>query len=269
MGLARRLEPALRDVRRDAALAHVWHPPGGQPLAGGVVRRPSDEAVDSTVGLSVLWHEGDEVAARRFVEAILASVRHDAVAVDLQGVPAGVASAWLAWLSPLGFIPRERVALTFDLADVPPLGVPLMLDAWRQESDGAFRDLYAMAEGMDVGDAHWSWRKRHGGRFQPDLWFLARETPEQEAMGYAFCHGGEGFDATYRLEAAGVVPERRTSSESARRLVWTVLQELAGRSPFGIVVTECDANDRPWIDILHALGFTTRTRRRFLERTPG
>lgn len=269
MGLARRLEPLLRDTRLDASMARVWHPPGERPLAGVVVRRPGERAVDSTVGLAALWHEGNTDAAHHFVRAIVSTFPHEAMAVDLHGVPAGVAAAWLTWLAPLGFAPCERVRMAFDLTDVPPLGLPLMLDAWRQESDTMFRRLYADAEGIDVGDAHWSWRKRHGGRFEPDLWFLARETPDQEPMGYAFCNGGEGFDAQYRLEGAGVVAERRSGSESARRLVLTVLQELAGRSPLGRVVTECEANDRPWIDILHALGFMTESRRRSLERTPG
>ena len=94
-------------------------------------------------------------------------------------------------------------------------------------------------------------------------------------MGYAFIHAAEdrnardGFDTTYRLEAAGVLPEFRGDSEAARRLLLTVLRELAGRSPFGTILTEADANDGPWMNILHALGFVEMGRSRTLERTPG
>ena len=170
-----------------------------------------------------------------------------------------------------------------DLPDAPTPGAILEAAIYAPDLDAAERfygGLLGLERLMRAGDRHVFYRL--GETIL--LVFNPEETPKPPPEGAPPVppHGarGEGHvcfaasDAEItairaRLEAAGVVPERRTNSESARRLVWTVLQELAGRSPFGVVVTECDANDRPWIDILHALGFTTRTRRRFLERTPG
>ena len=136
--------------------------------------------------------------------------------------------------------------------------------------DATFRRVYAHAEARAVSDAHWSWRKRHGGAFRPDLWFLARPTPDQPPVGYAFAHvGRDALDAPYRLEAAGVARDHRGDSEMARRLIVTVLQELAGRSPMGTVVTDADTSEPAWRRILQAVGFDPTDRTRRLERPPG
>lgn len=256
LGLAQRLAPRIKDAKRDALRAFIEQgESGGAPTAGAFLRAPGPDDDDRTARLGPLWHEGDEAAARSFLRRLLADTPHDAAVVDLIGVPNEARERLIRWVAPLGFELRERIRMRFSLSEVPPLGRPLALEAWTLESDLAFRALYRRAERTETGEARWSWLKRRGGRFRPDLWFLARPTPDQEPIGYAFCHGDDALDAHYRLEAVGVLPEHRTSSEMLRRLVLTTLLELAARSPFGSVDIDPDARDPKLIEILHRLGF--------------
>ena len=204
MGFAQRLAPRLKDAKRDAQKTFVEQVDGaGPPRVGVHLRAPGPDDDDRTARLGPLWHEGDEADARDFVRRLLADVPHDAALVPLTGVPEEARERLLRWLAPLGFELRERIRMRFPLSEVPPLGRPLALEAWTLESDVAFRALYRRAERTETTEARWSWLKRRGGRFRPDLWFLARPTPDQEPIGYAFCHGDDALDAHYRLEAAG------------------------------------------------------------------
>lgn len=268
MGLAMRLAPRLRDVRRDAERAFVWQPAEGAPVAGAYVIEPDRNDEDRTLWLGPLWHEGDPDEARAFVEALLAGVRHEAAVVHLDAVPSGTRADYLAWLAPLGFEEQERVRLRFPLADVPPLGAPLSLEAWTVDRDAIFRDAFVRAEGVAAGEGRWAWLKRRGGRFRPDLWFVVRATPDQEPVGYAFCHGSDGVEGRYRLEAAGVMQDHRGSTEMLRRLVLTTLHELAARSPFGTVDARPDADDPKLVEILRSLGFEELRTERRLKRLP-
>jgi len=164
----------------------------------------------------------------------------------------------------------ELRRLRFELADVPPLGLPLVLESWSSQSDRAFRDLYQRAEARTIGDRYWAYLKRRHGAFRPDLWFMARETLDQEPVGYALC-GSEriDLDARYALNGVGVLQEHRTSSEMLRRLVVSTLHELAGASPFGSVDAELSLRDPKLIDILMSLGFDVVERYTALVRLPG
>lgn len=268
MGLAQRLAPRLKDAKRDAARSFVWSEGEGPPRAGAHLRAPGPDDDDRTARLGPIWFDGDPDEARRFLRALLDETPHEAAVVRLDGVPAAARTRLLELLAPLGFEATERVRLRFSLSEVPPLGRPLALEAWTLESDAAFRELYRRAEGVPAGDDRWSWLKRRGGRFRPDLWFLASPTPDQEPIGYAFCHGDDSLDGHYRLEAAGVLPEHRDSTEMLRRLVLTTLLELAARSPFGTVDTRPDARDPKLISILRSLGFDELGREARLERLP-
>lgn len=267
-GLAGRLAPHLRDPRRDAERSLVWQAEGELPTAGAHVIAPGPRVDDGTVRLGPLWHEGDEELARTFLATVLGRTRHEAAVVDLDGVVGATRDAYARLLAPLGFVEQERVRLRFALADVPPLGVPLTLEAWSEERDGLFRSVFRGAEGVVAGDGRWSWLKRRGGRFRPDLWFLLRPTPDQEPIGYAFCHGDDRLDGSYRLEAAGVLLPYRQSTEMLRRLVLTTLLELAARSPMGTVDARPDAADPKLVEILRSLGFDEVDRERRLKRLP-
>ncbi len=133
----------------------------------------------------------------------------------------------------------------------------------------AFRELFDDAEGDPVSDARWSYLKRSGGAFQPDLWFAAREALDQQTVGYAFTGstGGE-VDAAYELTAVGVRWRHRENSEMLRRVVVTTLRELSGRSPIGTVDTVLGASDPKLVSILISLGFQVHEKTPVLVKLP-
>ncbi|MEX2502364.1 MAG: hypothetical protein WD336_08300 [Trueperaceae bacterium] len=268
-GAAMRLGPRLRDARRDAERTWVWQPPGASvPKAGLHLLPPTPQADDRTARLAQPGHDGDAEGARAFVQHVLERTPHDAATLPLDAVPGARRDVYASWLTPLGFVTASRERLRFDLAEVPPLGTPLALESWSAEVDAAFRATYREAEGTRTGDGRWSWLKRHGARFRPDLWFLARPSPDREAVGYAFCHGTDGLEGRYVLTAAGVLPPFRESTEMLRRLLLTTLHELAARSPVGSLIAETDAEDPKLARILTSIGFDPVDRSVTLERRP-
>ncbi len=267
-GLAQRLAPRLRDPATDAARCFV-HSVEGEPSAGVYVRAPVPEDDDQTLTLVSPWHVDDPQGLRALVAAMLERFPHEAAAAPLHAVPERVSAELATVLAPLGFRRDEIRRVRFELADVPPLGLPLVLESWSLPLDRAFRDLYERAEARSVSDRFWAYLKRRHGSFRPDLWFVARETLDQDPVGYALC-GAErlGLDAGYVMNGVGVLQEHRESSEMLRRLVVSTLNELAGVSPFGTVFAELSTSDPKLIDILMSLGFTTEERFALLVRMP-
>jgi hypothetical protein len=267
-GLSQRLAPRLRDPATDAAHCFV-HVVDDEPTAGVYVRAPAPEDDDQTLLLVSPWHEHDPEGLRRLVTTLLERYPHEAAVARLHAVPAERGAELTDVLAPLGFLRDEMRRVRFELVDVPPLGLPLVLESWALQVDRAFRELYQRAEAREVSDRFWAYLKRRGGSFRPDLWFIARETLDQEPVGYAFC-GAErrGLDASYVLNAVGVLQEHRGSSEMLRRLVVSTLQELAGVSPFGTMEAELSTSDPKLIDILMSLGFDTVERYAVLVRMP-
>ena len=103
----------------------------------------------------------------------------------------------------------------------------------------------------------------------PDLWFIARETLDQEPVGFAFCGTTEHrVDASFYLSAVGVLPEHRHSSEMLRRLVVSILLDLGAQSPLGRIETTLSTRDPKLIDILQSLGFAIADRYRVLVKLP-
>lgn len=269
-GLSRRLGQQLRDARADSARCFVYAGAGAWPSAGAYVAAPGPEDDDQTLTLATMWHQDDPTGLRLLVREMLRRFPHEAVFAPLHAHAPAQVDALAEVLGDLGFQLDETRRLRFDLADVPPLGSPLVLEAWTLGGDGAFRDLYERCEARRVSDRYWAFLKRRHGPFYPDLWFRARETLDQEAVGYALC-GAEsrGVEATYALNGVGVLQEHRGSSEMLRRLLVTTLNELSASSPLGSVDTELSAADPKLIAILESLGFTTIERFPVLVRLPG
>src|SRR5690606_4373279 len=187
----------------------------------------------------------------------------------LDAVPPARRAELAARLAPLGFAPGEVARMRFDLSQVPPLGSPLLLEAWSEASDRRFRAFYEAAEGGPVTDAGWAYLKRKNGPFQPDLWFLARETLDQDPVGYAFCGlVARRVDGQYTLDAVGVARELRSDSAALRRLVISTLHELASFSPVGAVDAEVSRADGRLGDILRYVGFVPVVRSPVLVKRP-
>lgn len=267
--LALRLAPRLGDARRDAAASFVWQSDDGAPGAGIVAIAPDPGDDERTLRMALPWFDGPPEGLVALVAAIGEQVDHEAAEVDLAGVPADRVERLADALAGEGFdLEVVRVA-RFELSDAPPLGRPLALEAWRLEVDVALRELVGRSEGWSLSDARWAWLKRAGGPFRPDLWFLAGEAPDRPALGYALCGTrAVGVDATYTLATAGVAPEHRGSTEMLRRLVLTLLHELAGVSPLGRVVAQVSQRDPKLVEILRSLGFEVDAPRPTLRRLP-
>lgn len=269
-GLAQRLAPRLREPRRDAATTFVWQVDGAAPSAGVVAIVPEADDDERTLRMAQPWFDGAVEDFGSLVAAIAERVDHEAVVLDLAGVPVARIEGLQAQLAGDGFDLDVMTTLRFDLAEVPPLGLPLALEAWSPAGDAAVRELVGRSEGWSVSERRWAYAKRAFGPFRPDLWFTASEAPDRPAVGYALCGARSvGVDATYGLIAAGVTPEHRGSTEMLRRVLLTLLHELAGVSPVGRLETVLSGRDPKLIEILRSLGFSSEQPRPQLRRLPG
>ena len=76
------------------------------------------------------------------------------------------------------------------------------------------------------------------------------------------------MDGELALTAVGVAAGHRDSTEMLRRLVLSVLHELAGASPFGRVRAELSERDPKLVAILRSVGFDVGAPRPVLRRLP-
>jgi len=267
--LALLLSPRFADARADARACRVLVREGVAPSAGVHVQAPHPDDDARRVLLSSPWHDDDPEGFVELVAHVLSRYDHDSAVVRLDAVPEGRREELAARLAPLGFAPDEVTAMRFDLSQVPPIGSPLLLEAWTPEADRRFRGFYADAEDRRVTDAGWAYLKRKNGPFQPDLWFLARETLDQEPVGYAFCGlVARKVDGSYTLDAVGVARPLRSDSVMLRRLVISTLHELASFSPVGAVDAEVSRADGRLGDILRLVGFEPVARSPVLVKRP-
>ncbi len=253
---ARRSVRTFSDRSAEADRCFILFARGDVPLAGVYVRAPEPGDDDQNLYLSNLWFKKDAADLTRLLRELLDKLGHEAVHCPLYNVSPARLSALAPALLDLGFEQRQAVDLEFDLADLPPLGAPLVLEAWSEENDEHFQNVFEQGEGFGPSEAFWAWLKRWRGPFQPNLWFLASEALDQEPVGYAF-YGTlqEGIDGVYYLTAAGVLAEHRDSSEMLRRLLISSMQELAAQSPFARIQTLVTQRDPKLVDILESLGF--------------
>ncbi len=257
-GLAQRLNSQLKDAVTEAEHCYVYAPDAGPPTAGLYLVAKGGGYGARQLQLLSVWHDNDALALAQLVEHLLSREAAEAATMALHLIGDGRSQELAALLAPLGFKRDVLRRLRFELTDVPPLGRPLVLEAWQPGSEQDFRELYDDSEGEKVSDASWSYLKRRAGRFQPDLWFAAREALDQPTVGYAFTSSAtREIDATYELTGVGVRRRYRGDSEMLKRVVVTTLQELSFRSPAGVVDTVLGAGDPKLIAILGSIGFVT------------
>ncbi|MGL4612069.1 MAG: hypothetical protein ACRCYY_20730 [Trueperaceae bacterium] len=265
--LARRLLPHVRDVDVEVSRSYVLMKEA-QAKAGVHALAPNIHEDKLNLYLSNFWFEDSARDMLELFEHILLEIPHQAAYLPLYNF----SEARIAELEPffkgLGFWREEIVELAFDLAEVPPLGLPVVLEAWSYTSDGGFREVYEGAE-HKLSDYAWAYLKRWRSRFTPDLWFIARETLDQPPVGYAFFGAkSQGIDSVYYLTGAGVLQEHRTSSEMLRRVVISAMLELAAQSPLGRIETSLVMSDAKLVQIFESLGFDTFNRYKHFAKRP-
>ncbi|MBS3965900.1 MAG: hypothetical protein KGZ60_01415 [Truepera sp.] len=268
-GFARQAVAAMRDPHGDAARSFILFAEAGLPLAGAHVVAPQPSDDDQNLYLSNLWFISPN-DLQRLLSELLRKHPHEAAHCPLYNFSPEQLERIAPVLTSLGFGLRQAHALTFALADLPSVGLPVALEAWSEENDVLFRTVFARAEGFTPSDRWWAWLKRWRGPLIPDLWLLGRETPDQEPIGYAF-YGirRNGVDGEYYLTASGVLAKYRRSSALLRRLLLSSLPELAARSPMGTVTTLITQPDPKLIRILESLGFETQERYPLFIKLPG
>jgi hypothetical protein len=254
-GLALKLQARLKHPGHDASTSYVLFR-DGLGVAGANLKEESSHGAASSLMFSSVWYVDAPEALVELVTDLLGRHPHEVATVPLHLLAEDTCAALADLLGPLGFVRERHARLRFALSEVPPLGTPLVLEAYRQEDEHAFREMYQHAEQRRADAAYWAYLKRKGGRFTPDHWFLARETLDQEPVGYAFCSRlDRGVDAHFTLDGAGVLPQFRENSEMLRRLVLSLLHELSGASPLGTVEAKLADSDPKLIHILGSLGF--------------
>ena len=268
-GMSLRLAPLLKDARSESRHCYVLTDPERSPSAGVHVRAPEPFDDVQTLLLASPWHHDDRAALTRLIAELLDEHPHEAAVLELHSLDARRRGELEADLAGLGFVLDEVQQLRFELSEVPPIGVPLVLSAWTAAADRDFRAFHGAAEGRLLSDARWAYLKRRHGPFHPDLWFLAHETLDQEPVGYAFCgRSARRVDGRYTLDAVGVARALRSDSAMLRRLVISTLHELASSSPLGTVETEVSLRDGRLGDILRYVGFAPVMRSPVLAKRP-
>ncbi len=269
-GFARQAVLAMRDrdAEADKSFIHLSDKTK-TPLAGVHVLAPDPEDDDQNLYLSNIWFQQDPGDLTTLLQEVLGHHPHEAVHCPLFNFSTGKLERVQPVFDTLGFDLEYISDLRFDLADLPPIGTPLVLEAWSDESDVLFRKVFSQAESYKPSDKQWSWFKRRRGKFNPNLWFIARETLDQDPVGYAL-YGAyqEGIEGVYYLTAAGVMPEFRDSTEMLRRLMLSSMHELAARSPFGKIQTTTTQQDPKLLEIFESLGFVTTDKYPVFIRKP-
>ncbi|UCH26210.1 MAG: hypothetical protein JSV66_00760 [Trueperaceae bacterium] len=266
---ASRAVKRLRDLQREASRCYVYSVGDSVPVAGVYVIAPDHDEDEHSLRLYHLWYEESPQHLSTLLTEVLARHAHEAAYAPLRNERSSTVDHLHELLAGFGFELGDYRDLIFELSEVPPLGTPLVLEAWNLASDDEFRSLFEAAEAKRVSDAYWSWLKRWRGPFSPDLWFVARETLDQSAVGFALCGSKRpGVDGSYYLTTVGVRKEFRETSEMLRRLIVSVLLELSAQSPMGRIETTLSTKDPKLIDILHSLGFEVTDRYRMFVKEP-
>lgn len=267
IGLALRLQPRLKENSQGTETFALFK--DGQAVAGATARVEAVGEGVSRLTLAPIWHNGTPAEFSELLQNLLTRYQHDVARLPLHLLPEASRAELAALVEPLGFLRGEQLKLRFELSEVPPLGVPLVLEAYREPEDRLFRNVHEASEGVRVTDVRWSYLKRAEGPFRPDLWLLARETLDQDPVGYAFCGlRRPGIDATYYLTGVGVLQKHRNDSEMLRRLVVSLLHELSIRSPFGALEVVLPSSDPKLAEILGYVGFEELEREPLLLKLP-
>ncbi|MCA9837650.1 MAG: hypothetical protein KC422_12075 [Trueperaceae bacterium] len=266
-GFALRSIKHLRDAEIEADHCFVLIE-NREAVAGVYVVGPNKGEDDLNLYLANPWYTHDEAELERLLRQVFARFHYEAVHFPLYYLAKEHITLFEAPFRRLGFFLEDTCDLRFELSDLPPLGIPILLEAWTYIADDLFAETFTQAEQAPVSEEYWAWLKRWRGPFQPDFWFLGRETLDQDPIGYGFFGAHKlGIDGIYYLTAIGTLAEHRHSSEMLRRLVLSCMHELASQSPLGRIETSLSMKDPKLVQIFASLGFEIANRYpKFIKR---
>lgn len=252
--LARRLFARLTSLEDEAQSCLILQSESG-PLVGLSVLAPEKNAANQNLYISNLWVKDNIEDIRIMLEHIHNKYPCEAIYYPLYNHSRQVINRLKPIFENYQYNLVNEFELIFELSELPPLGRPLVLEAWTHNSDSYFKEIYEKSEEKTVSDEYWAYLKRRKGSFNPNLWFLVREGLDQTPIGYAF-YGAKSFaiDGVYYQTEVGVLAEYRDSSEMLKRLLLSSLHELAAISPFGYVDTTVNG-DTKLKQIFQELGF--------------
>lgn len=235
-----------------------------RPLAGLYA---ADEAEDDikSLHLSNIWFNEKAEDLAHLVKHVLGELEHESVLCPLYNLAEEQRHALVPVFEALDFRLDQIFELEVELSDFITKESNLVLEAWSLNLEEEFRKVFEAAEGYQPHQNYWTYLKRMPGKFSPDLWFLARESLEQEAIGYAlfgrYQSGGnyaDDLDTVYYLSGVGVLQEHRHSTEMLKRVMLSSIDELASRSPLGRLHSSLNNADPKLIDIFKTLGFSKK-----------
>ncbi len=266
-GFAFRSVKQLRDAELEADHCFILME-NRKAVAGVYVIAPAKGEDDLNLYLANPWFISDATQLERLLRQVFARFHYEAIHFPLFNYSELLIKKLEPIFNSLGFFLEETCDLRFELSELPPLGIPVILEAWSYQADQLFSQTYRQAEDPELSDEYLAWLKRWRGPFQPDLWFLGRETLDQDPIGYGFFGAHKtGIDGIYYMTAIGALAEYRHSSEMLRRLVLSCMHELASQSPLGLIETSMSMKDAKLIQIFESLGFETLNRYdKFIKR---
>lgn len=235
-----------------------------RPLAGLYAADETEDDIKS-LHLSNIWFNKSAEDLAHLVKYVLGELEHESVFCPLYNLSDSQRNELVPVFEAQDFHLDQIFELEVELSDFIMKESHLVLEAWSLNLEEEFRQVFEAAEGYQPHQNYWTYLKRMPGKFNPDLWFVARESLEQDAIGYALFGRYQStgsytddLDTAYFLSGVGVLQQYRHSTEMLKRLMLSSIDELASRSPLGSLHGSLSSVDPKLIDIFKGLGFTKK-----------
>jgi len=259
--ISRKFIKQLSLLENQTERCYIYLDDDERPLAGLYAADETEDDIKS-LHLSNIWFNQKPEDLAHLVKHVLADLEHESVLCPLYNLSEEQRKELVPVFEALEFRLDQIYELEVELSDFITEASNLVLEAWSLNLEEEFRQVFEASEGYQPHQNYWTYLKRMPGKFSPDLWFLARESLEQDAVGYAL-YGryqssgsySDDLDTAYYLSGVGVRQEHRHSTEMLNRLMLSSIDELASRSPLGTVHSSLGGADPKLIDIFKELGF--------------
>ena len=272
--ISRKFIKQLSLLENQAERCYIYLDDDERPLAGLYAADETEDDLKS-LHLSNIWFNEKPEHLAHLVKHVLGELEHESVFCPLYNLSEAQRSDLIPTFETLDFRLDQIYELEVELSAFLTEESNLVLEAWSLNLEEEFRQVFQASEGYQPHQNYWTYLKRMPGKFSPDLWFLARPSLEQDAVGYAlfgrYQSSGsysDDLDTAYYLSGVGVLQEHRHSTEMLKHLMLSSIDELASRSPLGTVHSSLSNADPKLIDVFQTLGFTRKHDYFCLIKTP-